>query len=79
MVPLVRLIIVISIVFAAIVIRLIFFVCIIAIFSFINIAFCSSICIGGKCIIITIIDLAAEHRIFCLTSINICFIYIVLG
>ena len=81
MAPLIRFI-VINIVFA-VVARLSFcfsfFVLIAAIFSCINITFCSIICIGGKCIIVTIIDLATEHQIFCLIGINICIIYTILG
>ena len=78
MAPLIRLI-VINIVFPVVVIRLIAILIAIFFFFFINITFCSIICVGGKCIVITIIDLAREHQISCLISINICIIYIILG
>ena len=72
MAPLIRLI-VINIIFAVVARRYSFsfvVVLIIAIFFCINIAFCSIICISGKCIIITINDLATEHHIFCCTVVH---------
>ena len=82
MAPLIIRFIVINIVLAAVARRFFcfsFFVLIIAIFFSINITFCSIICIGGKCIVITIINLATDNLLFCIVGINICIIYIILG